>query len=135
MSHGGISTAVGALVRVLSAQTGRVGVISYDEWRPRNSKGVPDDIHRSQDLWRLRTPKAARSLITSEPFEGVGRVVVHHPLLWEDGLALSRRVNAPADFVVHVDALHVADLTNRELPPQYLQLQGRIVREATRLVA
>ena len=35
MSHGGISTAVGALVRLLRNESKEVGVISYDNWRPK----------------------------------------------------------------------------------------------------
>ena len=135
MSHGGISTAVGALVEVLRAESDRVGVISYDDWRPKSGKTNSDAIEEGEDLWRVRTPEGARALITSKPFGEVARIVVHHPLLWDDGVTLSEHLDAPIDFVIHVDALHVAVVTNRELPEHYAALQARIIREATRVVA
>ena len=61
--------------------------------------------------------------------------MVHHPLLWEDGQTLAKRLKAPIDFVLHVDLAHVADICHRVLPPHHAALESRIVREADRVLA
>ena len=40
-SHGGISTAVGAVVQLLNERVGPALVISYDDWRPSQQGKAP----------------------------------------------------------------------------------------------
>lgn len=135
MSHGGISTAVGEVVELLTRAEHRAGVISYDDWRPTRSQVESQPIKERAEVWRVRTPEQVTELLGSECIGEIGRVVVHHPLLWEDGETLSSQRKVPIDFVIHVDTLYVAHVTNREVPSHYLELQERIVSNASRIIA
>ena len=134
-SHGGISTAVGAIVQLLSERTGPALVISYDDWRPSRQKEFAASVSRNGSVWRVEGVEAAREVAQAEPFESIARVVVHHPLLWEDGQTLAKRLRTPIDFVLHVDLAHVADICNRVLPPHHAALESRIIRETDRVFA
>ena len=134
-SHGGISTAVGAVVQLLSERVGPALVISYDDWRPSQQRENTASVSRNGSVWRVQSVQTAREIAEAEPFESIARVVVHHPLLWEDGQTLAKRLKAPIDFVLHVDLAHVADICHRVLPPHHAALESRIVREADRVLA
>ena len=134
-SHGGISTAVGAIVQLLSERVGPALVISYDDWRPSQQRENTASVSRNGSLWRVQTVETAKEIAEAEPFESVDRVVVHHPLLWEDGQILAKRLRTPIDFVLHVDLVHVADICHRVLPPHHAALESRIIREADRVLA
>ena len=73
-------------------------------------------------------------MVEEEDFGEVQRVVVHHPLLWQDGMTLAKRLKAPTDFVVHVDTLHVAEVTGRVLAPHHQDIQNEIISQATRVI-
>ena len=134
MSHGGISTAVGALVCLLKTHGRSVGVITYDNWRPKSFLNADVSVERNHGVWRVRAPQSARAVVEEEDFGEVQRVVVHHPLLWRDGMTLAKRLKAPIDFVVHVDILHVAEVTGRILAPHHQDIQNEIISQATRVI-
>ena len=129
-----ISTAVGAVVQLLGRAGRTCAGHLYDDWRPR-SKGENRSVSRNGSVWRVQSVGAAREVAEVEPFESIARVVVHHPLLWEDGQTLAKRLRAPIDFVLHVDLAHVADICHRVLPPHHSVLESRIIREANRILA
>ena len=126
---------MGAIIQFLNAEVGPALVLSYDDWRPSREPKHVIPVSRSENEWRVQTVEAASEVVESERFEPIARVVVHHPLLWEDGSKLARRLKAAIDFVVHVDLSHVANICNRVLPPHYALLEARIIEEADRVLA
>ena len=60
-SHGGISTAVGAVVQLLSERAGRTcaGDLLHDDWRPSQQRESTASVSRNGVVWRVQSVQTA----------------------------------------------------------------------------
>ncbi len=96
-TNGGISTAVGGMVRALRAAGVDVSVISFDGYRPK-AAGTVGDPERGEGVLRVRAPvhlDAARAFAAAFAPDVVH---VHHGMLWE----LAADLGAPCVATIHV---------------------------------
>ena len=134
MSHGGISSALGALVQALRERGVETGVVSYDNWRPSR---VPKEGAPQEDgpyCWRVTSIQGSKEIAEGPFSESASLILVHHPLLWPDGYCLAKRLGVPIGFVVHVDLEHVAHVCHREITTEQRELFVRIRQDADILV-
>ena len=113
-SHGGISTAVGAVGTPYSRNEGK-GL----RWLLATTIGVPKQRegrkYRREMMFgaykaQRRPERSQKKSLSVRSIAGRGS---SSTLLWEDGMTLAKRLKAPTDFVVHVDLAHVADICPR----------------------
>lgn len=117
-TNGGISTAVGGMVRVLRAAGTPVAVVSFDGYRPRAS-GVAGAPERGEGVLRVAVPAhlpEARAFARSFAPQVVH---VHHGMLWDFAAALG----VPCVATIHVAQAEQNRL--RGITEETLSLRGQ----------
>jgi len=138
---GGLSTAVGGLVQVLTDEGHTCAVLSFDAWRPRKRPGgaaeAPDPGPHVSGAPTLRL-SSSEELDRATDFairHAPDLLHVHHGMLWPYAAELVAALGVPAAFTVHV---HQASLSRlRKLTETTLSLEGqeRALREADVVLA
>lgn len=115
---GGLSTAVGGLVRAAAAAGVEGAVLSFDAWRPRRNRAdaAPPTEERDPPVLRVSSPD---HLDAARAFAARVRpdlLQVHDDLLWELTAELRDALHVPAVSMVHV--LHAEQDRLREVGRQ-----------------
>jgi len=134
---GGISTAVGGLVRAFHRAGVTVAVISFDGWRPKANPSTGADLPEPRDesgVYVLRV-SAPNQLVALRRFVSNWEpdvVHVHDPLLWE---AMEYTHRCPTVYTAHV--VHAAQNAWRGVQEETLGLlaERRVMEAADRVVA
>lgn len=103
--HGGLSTAVGGLVRASAHHGLTVAVISFDDWRPaRGGAAAPCAPHDEDGITVLRVTHADHLAAVHAAARAFAPhlVHVHHGMLWPLAAALRSALGVPAVKTVHV---------------------------------
>ncbi len=124
---GGISTAVGGLVRALQSRNVRSSVISFDAWRPaRGSTGQPPPERRG-DVLRVSSPAHHDAILAFGKETKPAVLHVHDGLLWEYG----QQIAAPKKvFTMHVAHAVLRRLRGADVPTMSESAQARAIAEA-----
>jgi len=140
--NGGISVAVGTLVREQRTLGIDTRVVSFDAWRP--SRGAPPETMRPCEVaedphlgWVARLGSDADP---DDAARGAARwrpdvVHVHHDMLWGFGASIAQASDATTCLTVHV--LHAATdaLRGVEAPTMSRVAQERALSEADAIIA
>jgi glycosyltransferase involved in cell wall biosynthesis len=134
--RGGISVAVGGLVRALSSMgsRGSMGsienvVVSLDGWRPfgRSGTRAKPSPEEGEGAWRLGAGEDLTSWLAG--MGDVDHVVVHEPLAWDATGALRAR-GVGSSYCVHVAHRHQRELRGLVEPSHSELAEARALLEA-----
>lgn len=132
-STGGISTAVGGMVRACRAAGVDAAVISFDGWRPKARAGsaeralVLDDDAR---VARLSTPAQLPAAHAFAERVAPTLVHVHHGMLWPFAAELRARLGVPAILHAHVIQAEQSRLRGLERPTLSQRAQAEAAAQA-----
>jgi glycogen(starch) synthase len=130
---GGISTAVGGLVRAQARAGLTLAVVSFDDWRPQVARvtGAPATVETAGgiDVLRLSSPTQVAAARDFARAQHCALLHVHHGMLWEFAAALRDELRVPTIKTVHVvqrqmNALRTTDERTRSLIGQEAALAG-----------
>lgn len=142
--NGGISTAVGGMVRCCTDLGIRCAAISFDGWRPRKKGGrTPDEpvvaaptAAHDGDAPVLRLSAPDRLPTAHQFAEGVAPdlIHVHHSMLWPFAAQLRARLEVPAVLQIHVLQAAQSRLRGLTEPTMSLNAQTAAVRASDAIV-
>ena len=130
---GGISAAVGGLVRAAAGAGCPTAVVSFDGWRPkrrprgrtqRSTEGGPVPV------LRLTDPSQLDALLPFAARFGPTVMQVHHGMLWEHAEALRSALRVPALLFTHVVQRRLSLVRGVTEPTLSLQAQERALKAA-----
>jgi glycogen(starch) synthase len=96
---GGISTAVGGMVRALDTRGVRSSIVSFDAWRPLRNGGVTEPASIEGNVMRVTSPAHHDHIIAFGREAKPDVVHVHDGLLWEYASAFGANKSV---FTMHV---------------------------------
>ena len=124
--NGGISTAVGGLVRHATAAGVKSSVISFDAWRPHIAK-ARGPATRHGDTLRLSHPSHLDAAAAFAREHAPQIVHVHHGMLWDFAASIP---GARTIFTAHVAQAHARKLRGLADPTASERAQGRAIGAA-----
>ncbi len=137
-SAGGISTAVGGMVRALHRGAVACSVVSFDDWRPRGKRDAGSAVPCAAEFGAVLRVSAPTHLPAVHAFARAHApdvLHVHHGMLWPVAEELRRSLSIPAVLEVHVLQAHQNRLRGIDAETLSSRAQQRAVSEADWVVA
>ncbi len=130
--NGGISSAVGGLLRAQRAAGDSVAAVSFDDYRARAVTAKPLERDQLEGASVLRVHSSAQLQTAFEAAVAMQSevIVVHHDLLWDFGHSLAQRLGAATVLSVHVLQREQDRLRRLSQPTQSSLAQDRAVAQA-----